>query len=88
MTELEEYISTFITYLAQREKHADPQVSALPLDLMTSKDFKPQEFAVNAPDLTDIGSILEEETNDNDIVTKPSDIYRRYEELAQKGHFG
>mmetsp|Transcript_30493 Transcript_30493/g.40562 ORF Transcript_30493/g.40562 Transcript_30493/m.40562 type:complete len:321 (-) Transcript_30493:123-1085(-) len=87
LTELEEYISAFITYLAQREKHADAHVSALPLDIMTSKDFKADPIAIDAPNITDIGSILEDETNDEDIITNPAEKYRRFEELAQKGHF-
>ena len=87
LTELEEYISSFITYLAQREKHADAHVSALPLDMMTSKDFKADPIAIDVPNVTDLGSILEDETNDEDIITNPAEKYRRFEEMAQKGHF-
>ena len=87
LTELEEYISAFITYLAQREKHADAHVSALPLDIMTQKDFKADPIAIDAPNITDIGSVLEDETNDEDIITNPAEKYRKFEELAQKGHF-
>jgi len=87
LTELEEYISAFITYLAQREKHADAHVSALPLDIMTQKDFKAEPISIDAPQITDIGSVLEDETNDEDIITNPAEKYRKFEELAKKGHF-
>jgi len=79
LTELEEYISAFITYLAQREKHSDAHVSALPLDIMTSKDFKADPIAIDAPNFAELGSIWEEETNEDDIITNAAEKYRRLE---------
>lgn len=87
LTELEEYISEFITYLAHREKQPDAQVSALPLDMMSQKDFKSDPLQIEAPNMTDIGSMLDDETQDDDIITNPAEKYRRFQELAQKGHF-
>ncbi len=40
LSELEEQISNFITYLAQREKNPDAPISALSLDVMTNKEFE------------------------------------------------
>lgn len=39
LSELEEYISNFITYLAQKEKNPDAPVSALSLGEMVNKEF-------------------------------------------------
>jgi len=39
LSELEEYISTFITFLAQRNKTSYPSIQALPLDTIGIKDF-------------------------------------------------
>lgn len=39
LCELEEYISNFITYLAQKEKNPDAPVSALSLADMANKEF-------------------------------------------------
>jgi hypothetical protein len=40
LSELEEYISNFITFLAQREKNPDAPISALSLDAMANKEFE------------------------------------------------
>lgn len=39
LSELEEYISTFITFLAQKNKTSYPSIQALPLDTIGIKDF-------------------------------------------------
>lgn len=88
LTELEEYVSSFITYLAQREKHTDAHVSALPLDIMTSKDFKADPIAIDAPNATDFVSMEEDTNADDDIVVNPAQKYRKFEEMAQRGFFG
>ena len=87
LTELEEYISSFITYLAHREKNPDAHISALPLDIMTSKDFKADPIAIDAPNATDYVSMEDETNADDDIVTNPAEKYRRYEEMALRGLF-
>ena len=88
LTELEEYISSFINYLAQREKNPDAHISALPLDIMTSKDFKADVIAIDAPNTTDFQSMEDETNADEDIVTNPGQIYRKYEQMASRGFFG
>merc|ERR1712166_1483681 len=44
LSELEEYISTFITFLAQRNKTSYPSIQALPLDTIGIKDFSRATF--------------------------------------------
>jgi len=88
LTELEEYISSFITYLAQREKNPDAHISALPLDIMTSKDFKADPIAIEAPNASDFVSMEDDTQPDDDIVTNPAAMYRKYEKQVQKGMFG
>jgi hypothetical protein len=39
LSELEEYISAFITFLASRSKQPYPSIQALPLDTIGVKDF-------------------------------------------------
>jgi hypothetical protein len=31
---------------------------------------------------------MEDETNDDEIITSHVDVYRKYEEMAQRGFFG
>ena len=86
LTELEEYISSFITFLAMRDKHQDAHISALPLDHMTSKDFKADPIAIDAPNATDFVS-MEDETNDEEVSANMAAQYRKYEEMAKRGFF-
>lgn len=86
LTELEEYISSFITFLAMRDKHQDAHISALPLDHMTSKDFKAEPIAIDAPNATDFVS-MEDETNDEEVQPNMAAHYRKYEEMAKRGFF-
>ena len=86
LTELEEYISQFITYLAHREKNPDAHISALPLDIMTNKEFTKDPMAIDAPNTNDYAE--DDATADEEIVTNAAEKYRRFEELARQGYFG
>lgn len=54
---------------------------------MTSKDFKADPIAIDAPNATDFVSMEDETNADEEIVTNIKDKYRKYEEMASKGHF-
>lgn len=86
LTELEEYMSQFITFLAHREKNPDAHISALPLDIMTNKEFAKDPMSIDAPNTNDYAE--DDVTADEDIVTNAADKYRKYEELARQGYFG
>jgi len=88
LSELEEHISNFITYLAAREKNPDAPISALPLDTMANKDFDKKEAAIEVPSAHDFANVDDETTEGggDDIVTNPKDLYRKFEELANKGY--
>jgi len=89
LSELEEHISNFITYLAAREKNPDAPISALPLDTMANKDFDKKESAIEVPSAHDFANVDDETTTEaagDDIVTNPKDLYRKFEELANKGY--
>ena len=88
LTELEEYISVFITYLAHREKNPDAPISALSLEDMQNKEFDKGPIAIDAPNAHDFVAMEDDTTADDEIVTNPMDKYRKYEELAMKGYFG
>ena len=55
---------------------------------MTSKDFKADPIAIDAPNATDFVSMEDDTQPDDDIVTNPAEKYRKYEEMAQRGMFG
>jgi hypothetical protein len=86
LTELEEYISAFITYLAHREKNPDAHISALPLDIMTNKEFSKEPMAIE--NLQNNEFMDDDATAEDEIVTNEAEKFRKYEELAKQGFFG
>merc|ERR1719195_92403 len=76
LTELEEYISSFITYLAHREKNPDAHISALSLDNMTNKEFDKGAIAIDAPNAHDFVAMEDETTVEDEIVTNPIEKYK------------
>ena len=76
LTELEEYISTFITYLAHREKNPDAPSSALSLDNMANKEFDKGAIAIDAPNAHDFVAMEDETTVEDEIVTNPIEKYK------------
>lgn len=81
LTELEEYISGFITYLAHREKNPDAHISALPLDIMTNKEFSKEPMAIEALNSNEF--MEDDATAEDEIVTNEAEKFRKYEELAR-----
>jgi len=88
LAELEEYISLLITYLAHREKNPDAAFSALSLENMEPKPPKKDPLNIDAPSANDYANIEDDATAEDEIVTNPRDLYRKFEELANKGYIG
>jgi len=86
LSELEEYVSLFITFLAQREKNPDAPISALSLDAMANKEFEKGPINIEAPNSNDYNNIDDDATAEDEIVTNAKDLYRRFEDLANKGY--
>ena len=61
-------------------------LSALPLDIMTNKEFAKDPMSIDAPNTNDYAE--DDVTADEDIVTNAAEKYRKYEELARQGYFG
>ena len=55
---------------------------------MTSKNFKADPIAIDAPNATDFVSMEDETNADDEIVTNPAEKYRKFEMMAQRGYFG
>ena len=49
MAELEEYISSLITYTAFKRDEVDAAISAIPLERLENKDFNKKEIAIELP---------------------------------------
>jgi hypothetical protein len=88
LSELEEFISNFITYLAQREKNPDAPISALSLDTMSNKEFEKGPMAIdNIPNSNSFNNNFEDDqTTEEEIITNKRDLFRKFEEFANKGY--
>lgn len=88
LAELEEYISNFITTLAQRKQNPDAPISALALDAMANKEFEKGPINIeNMPNSNNFNNGFEDEqTTEDEIITNKKDLYRKFEEFASKGY--
>jgi hypothetical protein len=87
LSELEEYISNFITYLATKDRQPDAPIAGLSLENMNNKEFDKGIISIEAPNPHDPWTQPGDETNTEaeEIVINPRDLYRKFEELASKG---
>ena len=86
LSELEEYISNFITYLATKDRQPDAPIAGLSLENMNNKEFDKGVISIEAPNAHEWPAAGDEtNTEAEEIVINPRDLYRKYEELANKG---
>ena len=88
LAELEEFVSSLITYVAQRDQKPDAQISALNLDQMTVKEYDKGPISIeNMPNSNQFTQSFEDDaTTEDDIITNKRDLFRKFEEFAQKGY--
>jgi hypothetical protein len=88
LAELEEFVSNFITFLAQREKNPDAPISALSLDVMANKEFDKGAMQIdNIPNSNQFNNNFEDDqTTEEEIITNKRDLFRKFEEFANKGY--
>lgn len=88
LAELEEYISNFITHIAQREKNPDAPISALSLDTMSNKEFEKGPLSIeNIPNSNSFNNNFEDDqTTEDEIFTTKKDLFKKFSEYADKGY--
>ena len=88
LAELEEHISNFIIFVAQREKNPDAPISALSLDQIPLKED--QKGPLNIENMPNPNSFKEgfeeDQTTEEDIIVNKKDLYKKFEEYATKGY--
>ena len=79
---MEEYISSLITYTAQKKGDPNASISAIPFNKLPNKDWQAREMAIDAADATTVSTseLFEEE----EIVTAKKALYQRYEEKVHR----
>ena len=88
LAEIEEYISTLITQIAQREKNPDAPISALSLDNMANKEFDKGAMSVDhLPNSNQFNNNFDEDqTTEEEIFTNKRDLFLKFSEFANKGY--
>mmetsp|Transcript_16167 Transcript_16167/g.27353 ORF Transcript_16167/g.27353 Transcript_16167/m.27353 type:complete len:253 (+) Transcript_16167:730-1488(+) len=85
LSELEEYISLFITYLAYKQENPDAAISSLSLENMPVKEFDKNQLSIEAPNTNENKTQNDDKkTRDNDdletedeITTDPRMLYKK-----------
>ena len=77
LSELEEYISLFITYLAYKQDHPDAAIASLSLNELKQKDWENEgkHADVGAKASQDVQYNEEDLETEDDIVTDPRILY-------------
>ena len=80
LAELEEYVSSFITHVAQIQKQDDYHISALGLDTIPNKEFEKGPMQIdNLPNSNFFkDGFDEEQTTEDDVITNKRDLYRKF----------
>ena len=76
MAEVEEYISSLITYVAHKKGDPNAAISSVPLAVLNYKDFTKREMTIDAPDLN--------KTADGDDEEYTHDIQKLRERFQDK----
>jgi len=71
LSELEEYISLFITYLAYKQSNPDDAISSLSLEKMAVKEFNKEGLKIEEPNSQDNYFMNEDVETEDEITTNP-----------------
>ena len=85
LSELEEYISLFITYLAYKQANPDAAISSLSLEKMAVKEFNKEGLKIEEPNSQDTFLMNDEAETEDEITTNPKQLYKRFEEMIARG---
>ena len=85
LAELEEYISSLITFTAHKKAHPNAAIQAIPLEKIGMKEFERGPIAIDAPNSNDI--MINEEVSapeeERDVVN-PKELYRKFQGMVDK----
>jgi hypothetical protein len=82
LAELEEYISSLITYAAFRKDEPYAAISAIPLEKLNKKDFDKHKFNIDAPIATQLEGAADAESTDDEPIISSSELYTKFKNLV------
>lgn len=89
LAELEEYISSLITYVAVRREDPNAAISSVPLEKLNHKEFNRKEITIDAPidterDTSMMGARTEVGDNDDDVIVDSKQLYMKFLDMVGK----
>lgn len=89
LAELEEYISSLITYVAYKRDDPNAAISSVPLEKLPQKDFNKKEIAIDAPiDTERDASMMMAKTDaggeDEDMIMDSKQLYMKFLDMVGK----
>lgn len=91
LAELEEYISSLITYVAFKRDDPNAAISSVPLEKLNQKEFNKKEIQIDAPIDTERGdaSIMGARTDvggdiDDDVIVDSKQLYMKFMDMVGK----
>ena len=84
LAELEEYISSLITYVAYKREEPHASIFAISLDKLNVKDFTKKDLSIEAPQATEIGPADGVSNVEDEEIIDSRDLYRRFMNLVDR----
>ena len=81
LSELEEYISSLITYSAFRKEEPYAAISAIPLEKLNKKDFDKTKLNVEAPVSISIDGVPEGQAFEDESIVSSHELYKKFMSL-------
>lgn len=88
LAELEEYISSLITFVAVKRDDPNAAISSVPLERLNYKEFNKKEITIDAPIDTErdttIGARTEVGDNDEEVIVDSKQLYMKFLDMVGK----
>ena len=86
LAELEEYISSLITYVAFKKDDPNAAISSVPLDKLNQKEFHKKEIQIDAPIDTerDVSMAKTDIGEDEDVIIDSKQLYMKFLDMVGK----
>ena len=91
LAELEEYISSLITYVAVKREDPNAAISSVPLERLNHKEFNKKEITIDAPidterDASTVGgkTSVDFGNEDEEVIVDSKQLYMKFLDMVGK----
>ena len=82
LAELEEYISSLITYAAFKKDEPYAAISAIPFEKLNKKEFDKTKLNVDAPTSTQYDGVQDAENKEDEGIVNSKDLFKKFTHLV------